>query len=66
MPRSVAMKLTGDETEAVCRRYAIADAAALAEGVAKLAKLHAQPSREGLADPGSQGVEEEARVKPQM
>ena len=34
----VAMKLTGHKTEAVYRRYAIADAAALAEGVAKLAK----------------------------
>jgi hypothetical protein len=37
----VAMKLTGHKTEAVYRRYAIADAASLAEGVEKLAKLHA-------------------------
>ena len=40
VPRSVAMKLTGHKTEAVYRRYAIADAASLAEGVGKLAKLH--------------------------
>jgi integrase len=39
VPRSVAMKLTGHKTEAIYRRYAIADAAALAEGVDKLAKL---------------------------
>jgi integrase len=38
--RSVAMKLTGHKTEAVYRRYAIADSAALAEGVEKLARLH--------------------------
>lgn len=44
VPRSVAMKLTGHKTEAVYRRYAIADAAALAEGVAKLARLHAENS----------------------
>ena len=41
VPRSVAMKLTGHKTEAVYRRYAIADAAALTEGVEKLARLHA-------------------------
>jgi integrase len=41
VPRSVATKLTGHKTEAVYRRYAIADAVALAEGVEKLAKLHA-------------------------
>jgi integrase len=40
VPRSVAMKLTGHKTEAVYRRYAIADAASLAEGVEKLARLH--------------------------
>ncbi len=46
VPRSVAMKLTGHKTEAVYRRYAIADAAALAEGVEKLARLHGgQPAR---------------------
>lgn len=38
--RSVAMKLTGHKTEAVYRRYAIADKAALEEGVGKLAALH--------------------------
>jgi integrase len=46
VPRSVAMKLTGHKTEAVYRRYAIADAAALAEGVEKLARLHATRSAE--------------------
>ncbi len=40
VPRSVAMKLTGHKTESVYRRYAIADTAALEEGVAKLARLH--------------------------
>ncbi|MCZ6478324.1 MAG: hypothetical protein O6851_08425 [Gemmatimonadetes bacterium] len=40
--RSVAMKLTGHKTEAVYRRYAIADSAAFAEGVEKLARLHAE------------------------
>jgi integrase len=43
VPRSVAMKLTGHKTEAVYRRYAIADSRALAEGVEKLARLHAAP-----------------------
>lgn len=38
--RSVAMKLSGHRTEAIYRRYGIADAAALAEGVHKLAALH--------------------------
>lgn len=38
---SVAMKLTGLRTESVYRRYAIADSKTLAEGVEKLAKLHA-------------------------
>jgi len=46
VPRSVAMKLTGHKTESVYRRYAIADAKALAEGVEKLAKLHADPPRD--------------------
>lgn len=40
VPRSVAMKLTGHKTEAVYRRYAIADQVALSEGVEKLARLH--------------------------
>jgi integrase len=44
VPRSVAMKLTGHKTEAVYRRYAIADRVALSEGVEKLAKLHGAPS----------------------
>lgn len=41
VPRSVATKLTGHKTEAVYRRYAIADEAALQEGVEKLAAMHA-------------------------
>lgn len=41
VPRSVAMKLTGHKTEAVYRRYAIVDSVELAEGVGKLATLHA-------------------------
>lgn len=41
VPRSVATKLTGHKTESVYRRYAIAAEAALKEGVAKLASLHA-------------------------
>ena len=45
VPRSVAMKLTGHKTEAVYRRYAIADSAALSEGVEKLARLHAEPRK---------------------
>jgi len=42
--RSVAMSLTGHQTEAVYRRYAIVDSASQREGVAKLAKLEAIPS----------------------
>ena len=34
------MKLTGHKTEAVYRRYAIADKTALEEGVGKLTALH--------------------------
>jgi integrase len=37
---SVAMKLSGHQTESVYRCYAIADSAALEEGVGKLASLH--------------------------
>ena len=40
VPRSVAMKITGHKTESVYRRYAIVDAAAIDEGLAKLATLH--------------------------
>ena len=39
MPRSVAMKLTGHQTEAVYRRYAIVCEADLSEGLKKLARL---------------------------
>lgn len=40
VPRSVAMKLSGHKTESIYRRYAIADMAAMQDGVAKLAALH--------------------------
>jgi len=40
VPRSVAMKLTGHQTESVYRRYAIVSERDLSEGVAKLAALH--------------------------
>ena len=46
VPRSVATKLTGHKTEAVYRRYAIADRRSLAEGVEKLARLHADSDTE--------------------
>ena len=39
--RSAAMKLTGYNTEAIYRRYAIVDATILQEAVDKLAALHA-------------------------
>ena len=42
--RSVAMKLTGHETQAVYRRYAITSPADLREGVQRLARLHAAPA----------------------
>jgi hypothetical protein len=47
LPRSVATKLTGHKTEGVSRGYAIADAAALHEGVEKLARMHASDDRDG-------------------
>ena len=40
VPRSVATRLTGHKTESVYRRYAIVARQDLAEGVAKLARLH--------------------------
>ncbi len=40
VPRSTAMAMVGHKTEAIYRRYAIVDAAALREGAAKLAVLH--------------------------
>jgi integrase len=47
VPRSAAMKMTGHKTEAVYRRYAIAEAAMLREAAVKLAALHAaEASRE--------------------
>jgi integrase len=41
VPRSTAMKMVGHRTEAIYRRYAIADEAMLREGAEKLAALHA-------------------------
>lgn len=41
MARSVALKLTGNKTETVYRRHAIVSESDLAEGVKKLAALHA-------------------------
>jgi integrase len=40
VPRSAAMKLVGHKTEAIYRRYAIADESMLREAAAKLAALH--------------------------
>jgi hypothetical protein len=40
-PGSVWMKLVGHKTESIYRRYAIVSARDLAEGVSKLAALHA-------------------------
>jgi hypothetical protein len=45
VPRSVAMKLTGDKTESVYNRYAIVAEQDLRDGVAKLAALHTAGSR---------------------
>jgi integrase len=47
VPRSVAMKLTGHQTESVYRRYAIVAASDLVEGVKKLAALHTRESAGG-------------------
>ena len=51
VPPLIAMKLTGHKTESVYRRYAIADRRALAEGVEKLAHLHAMPQGERSVQP---------------
>ena len=40
VPRSVTMKLVGHKTEAIYRRYAIADESMLREAAAKLSALH--------------------------
>ena len=45
VPRSVAMKITGHKTEAVYRRYAIADQKTLEEGLVKLADFRAAQYR---------------------
>jgi integrase len=47
VPRSAAMKLVGHKTEAIYRRYAIADEGMLREAAAKLAALH-DAQREAL------------------
>ena len=47
--RSVAMKITGHKTEAVYRRYAIADQRSLEEGLEKLATFRAAQSRHNEA-----------------
>jgi integrase len=60
VPRSVAMKLTGHQTESVYRRYAIVAAADLVEGVKKLATLHATEAalpRTVLPFPGRSSTE---------
>jgi integrase len=44
VPRSAAMRMTGHKTEAVYRRYAIADSVMLQEAAVKLAALHALES----------------------
>jgi hypothetical protein len=42
VPRSPAMEMVGHKTEAIYRRYAIADEALLKEAASKLERLHAQ------------------------
>ena len=49
VPRSVAMKITGHKTEAVYRRYAIADQKTLEEGLVKLADFRAAQYRHNRA-----------------
>jgi integrase len=48
VPRSAAMKMVGHRTEAIYRRYAIADEAMLRDAADKLATLH-QAERNGAA-----------------
>jgi hypothetical protein len=50
------MKLTGHKTESVYRRYAIADSRSLAEGVAKLDRLHANSDNLPKVVPIAQGA----------
>ena len=47
VPRSVAMKLTGHQTEEVYRRYAIVCEADLSEGLKKLARLEDSTGKYG-------------------
>ena len=44
VPRSAAMRMTGHNTEAVYRRYAITDSAMLQEAAVKLAAFHVADS----------------------
>jgi integrase len=46
VPRSVAMKLVGHQTQAIYDRYAITNESDLREGVGKLAALHGQKPQE--------------------
>jgi Phage integrase family len=48
VPRSVAMKMVGHKTEAICRRYAIVDEAMLREGAERLARAGASLETAGV------------------
>lgn len=52
VPRSAAMKMVGHKTEAIYRRYAIADEAMLRDAGARLAALHGAESGQGQAKSG--------------
>jgi integrase len=52
VPRSAAMAMVGHRTESIYRRYAIADAALLRMGAAKLGRLHAIEAALGGVGPG--------------
>jgi hypothetical protein len=48
VPRSTAMKMVGNKTEAIYRRHAIVDEAMLQEGAEKLDRLQAEAARKAL------------------